>query len=35
MDKTVGNSGTKKQTKIRANSTATRDNKDVSVYTRQ
>lgn len=35
MDKTVGNSGTKKQTKIRANSTATRDNKDVSVYTRK
>lgn len=35
MDKTVGNSATKEQTKIRANSTATRDNKDVSVYTRK
>ena len=35
MDKTVGNSATREQTKIRANSTATRDNKDVSVYTRK
>ena len=35
MDKTVGNSATREQTKIRANSTATRDNKDMSVYTRK
>lgn len=35
MDKTVGNSASREQTKIRANSTATRDNKDVSVYTRK
>lgn len=35
MDNTVGNSATREQTKIRANSTATRDNKDMSVYTRK
>lgn len=35
MDNTVGNSATSEQTKIRANSTATRDNKDMSVYTRK
>ena len=35
MDKTVGNGATRTQTKIRANSTATRDSKDMSVYTRK
>lgn len=35
MDKTVGNSASRKQTKIRANNTATRDSKDISVYTRK
>lgn len=35
MDKTVGNTATKQQTKVRADSTATRDNKDQSVYTRK
>ena len=35
MDNTVGNGATREQTKIRANSTATRDNKDMSVYTRK
>ena len=35
MDKTVGNGATREQTKIRANNTATRDNKDMSVYTRK
>lgn len=35
MDKTVGNNATREQTKIRANSIATRDNKDISVYTRK
>lgn len=35
MDNTVGNGATRQQTKIRANSTATRDNKDMSVYTRK
>lgn len=35
MDRTVGNNGGREQTKIRANSTATRDNRDVSVYTRK
>lgn len=35
MDKTVGNNANRKSTKIRANSTATRDNKDLSVYTRK
>ena len=35
MDSTVGNGGTREQTKIRANNTATRDNKDMSVYTRK
>lgn len=35
MDKSVGSSGSRTQTKIRADGTATRDNKDVSVYTRK
>ena len=35
MDNTVGSGTLKQQTKIRANSTATRDNKDLSVYTRK
>ena len=35
MDKTVGNGATREQTKIRANSIATRDSKDMSVYTRK
>lgn len=35
MDRTVGYNGGREQTKIRANSTATRDNRDVSVYTRK
>ena len=35
MDKSVGNGATRNQTKVRADSTATRDNKDVSVYTRK
>ena len=35
MDQTVGNNASRQQTKIRANSTATRDNKDISVYTRK
>lgn len=35
MDKTVGNNASREQTKIRANNVATRDNKDVSVYTRK
>lgn len=35
MDHTVGNNASREQTKIRANSTATRDNKDTSVYTRK
>lgn len=35
MDNTVGNNGNRQSTKIRANNTATRDNKDVSVYTRK
>ena len=35
IDKSAGTSGTKKQTKIRANSTATRDNRDSSVFTRK
>lgn len=35
MDKTVGNNASKEQTKVRADSTATRDNKDQSVYTRK
>lgn len=35
MDNTVGSGATKKETKIRANNTATRDNKDLSVYTRK
>ena len=35
MDKSVGNNASRETTKIRANSTATRDNKDLSVYTRK
>lgn len=35
MDNTVGNNASRVQTKIRANSTATRDNNDLSVYTRK
>lgn len=35
MDKTVGNSASRETTKIRADNTATRDNKDVSIYTRK
>ena len=35
MDRSVGNSGSREQTKIRANSTATRDNRDSSVFTRK
>lgn len=35
MDKTVGNNATREQTKIRADGTATRDNEDLSVYTRK
>ena len=35
MDHTVGNNASREQTKIRANSTATRDSKDTSVYTRK
>lgn len=35
MDATVGNKGSRESTKIRANSTATRDNNDLSVYRRK
>lgn len=35
MDKSVGNNASREQTKIRANNTATRDNNDISVYTRK
>ena len=35
MDKSVGNNASRETTKIRANSTATRDNKDLSIYTRK
>lgn len=35
IDKSVGNSANREQTKIRANDTATRDNNDLSVYTRK
>ena len=35
MDKTVGNNASRETTKIRANNTATRDNKDLSIYTRK
>lgn len=35
MDHTVGNGATRNQTKVRADSTATRDNNDMSVYTRK
>lgn len=35
MDKSVGNNASREQTKIRADGTATRDNNDLSVYTRK
>lgn len=35
IDKTVGNNASREQTKIRADGTATRDNEDLSVYTRK
>lgn len=35
MDKSVGNNASRATTKIRANSTATRDNNDLSIYTRK
>lgn len=35
MDSTVGNNGSRESTKIRANSVATRDNNDLSVYRRK
>lgn len=35
LDHTTGNNGSRQQSKIRADGTATRDNKDVSVYTRK
>lgn len=35
MDKSVGNSASRETTKIRANNTATRDNEDLSIYTRK
>lgn len=35
MDAAVGNNGSRESTKIRANSTATRDNNDLSVYRRK
>lgn len=35
MDNTVGNNASREQTKIKANGTATRDNNDLSVYTRK
>lgn len=35
MDTAVGNNGSRESTKIRANSTATRDNNDLSVYRRK
>ena len=35
MDKTVGNNASRETSKIRANNTATRDNKDLSIYTRK
>lgn len=35
IDKTVGNSASREQTKVRANNTASRDNKDSSVFTRK
>lgn len=35
MDKTVGNNASRESTKIRADNTATRDNNDLSVYTRK
>ena len=35
MDKSVGNNASRMQTKIRADGTATRDNKDSSVFTRK
>ena len=35
MDKSVGNNASRETTKIRANNTATRDNNDLSIYTRK
>lgn len=35
MDRTVGNNASREATKIRANNTATRDNNDLSIYTRK
>lgn len=35
MDRTVGNNASRETTKIRANNTATRDNNDLSIYTRK
>ena len=35
MDHTVGNNASRATTKIRANTTATRDNRDLSIYTRK
>lgn len=35
MDKSVGNNASRETTKIRANNTATRDNYDLSIYTRK
>ncbi len=35
MDYTVGNNASRATTKIRANTTATRDNRDLSIYTRK
>ena len=35
MDKSVGNNASRETTKIRANNTATRDNEDLSIYTRK
>ena len=35
MDKSVGNNASRETTKIRANNTATRDNRDLSIYTRK
>lgn len=35
MDRSVGNNASRETTKIRANNTATRDNNDLSIYTRK
>lgn len=35
IDKSVGNNASRETTKIRANNTATRDNEDLSIYTRK